>query len=255
MVVIPRFERINYVIQEIYSVLHESTAFYTNLFRFAYILPRYDFYSKKPVVLSVFDPFPPSFRGSEKVSIKGHPTILWGLNLKFHQDACPLWEFPWQMSGKPSKKRTERNPSKRPWKKRTKSTSRYWKNTDEIWENRVFWKKKTVVNQDDNLHTHWWKEGWRKTTIFFSSKGNLGSKSFCREFLGAKVDENQRLGGGVSNVSFLHQEANIFLRVLTLSPMVQWKVTGCLKGKCYKVGPEPIVVNWVINGPCKLAFK
>ena len=47
------------------------------------------------------------------------------------------------------------------------------------------------------------RKGEERPPLFFLQREICGPvKSSCREFLGAKVEENQRLGGGVSNVSF-----------------------------------------------------
>jgi len=125
MVVIPRFERINYVIQEIYSVLHESTAFYTNLFRFAYILPRYDFLFQKTRRTVCFRPFSAlvsglrkgQYQGSPHNSVRTEPEVP-SRRLSFvGVSMTDVWEAIQEEDGK--------KPFKKTMEKAKKSTSRY----------------------------------------------------------------------------------------------------------------------------------
>ena len=194
------------------------------------------------------------YQGSPHNSVRTEPEVP-SRRLSFvGVSMTDVWEAIQEEDGK--------KPFKKTMEKAKKSTSRYWKNTDEIWENRVFWKKKTVVNQDDNLHTHWWKEGWRKTTTFFSSKGNLWSREeFLQGVFGSQSRRKPTFGrGSVKRVIWAHLvEANVSTRKRTFFFEIAYSFSHVSVESGWKVNATrwapTIVVNWVINGPCKLAFK
>ena len=195
MVVIP-------VLKESTTFYKKSTPFYTNLLRFTLIYSVLHtfyhvmiFYYLIPGPYCLFSTlFRPRFGAPKRVSIKGHKPqfcedwtwssiktlVLCG---SFH-DRC--------LGSHPRRGRSKETRNKKTHGKSEQNQRHaiFQKTPTKSGRIEFFWKKKDVlVNQDDNLYTHWWKEGWMKDHHFFFLQREIWGptlQSFCREFFGSQ---------------------------------------------------------------------